>query len=426
MNHPQAPALPGPWRLNSLLFLASQFITGITSMVVQYAIVWYLTQKSGSATVLSRATLLAMLPMVVLSPFVGTFVDRWNKKALLIVPDVVAAAAAVVLSVVGTVNSTFPLWLVYVSLLVRAVAQTFQMPTIQSIVPTLVPPSHITQINGHLGMVQSATLIVSPALGAMLYGFVPINALILLDVLGAALGIVMLLFITIRSNAATLGERPHVVADAIFGLKRIGTARGLWPMIAISSLFALTLMPAASMYPLMTIAFFHGTVAQAGIVEMVWSVGSLAGGAIIGAYGKWNDRVRPVMVAMGVLGVSFGLCGVLPPTMRGFAMFVALNTLAGLATAFPGTLPTAMVQQSFPPQELGRVFGVQMSLMNLSGPVGLVIAGPVADRIGVQWMFVVAGVGALLCAALIAAVPSVRLFDQNLHARLAQDTVIHP
>jgi hypothetical protein len=68
------------WRCNSYLFLFSQFMTGITSMIVQYAIIWYLTQESGSATILSYATLLAMLPMVLLSPFVGTFIDRWNKR----------------------------------------------------------------------------------------------------------------------------------------------------------------------------------------------------------------------------------------------------------------------------------------------------------------------------------------------------------
>ena len=91
MNSPSTD-FSGVWRKNSYLFLFSQFITGITSMIVQYAIIWYLTQKSGSATILSIATILAMLPMVLVSPFIGTFVDRWNKKALLIVPDMVRSS----------------------------------------------------------------------------------------------------------------------------------------------------------------------------------------------------------------------------------------------------------------------------------------------------------------------------------------------
>ena len=154
------------WRRNIYLFLVSQFLTGITSMIVQYAIIWYLTKQTGSATILSVATILGMLPMALLSPFVGPLVDRWNKKGLLIVPDVVAAMFAIVLSVSGGVFHVFPIWLIFVSLLMRSIAQTFQMPTFQSVIPTMVPDEELTKINGQLGMVQSANMIIAPALGA--------------------------------------------------------------------------------------------------------------------------------------------------------------------------------------------------------------------------------------------------------------------
>lgn len=413
-----SPQQMSNWRRNSYLFLFSQFMTGITSMIVQYAIIWYLTQESGSATILSYATLLAMLPMVLLSPFVGTFVDRWNKKALLIVPDLIAAAFAIILSVVGTLNSTFPLWLVFVSLLVRSMAQAFQMPTIQSILPTIVPSTEITKINGQLGMVQSATMIISPALGAMLYAFIPINYLILVDVVGAALGVGILAFISIPSNVGGRTEKPKVFADAVFGFKRIASARGLWSMLIISSLFTLMFMPAASLYPLMTFQYFKGTVFQAGIVEMVWSIGSLVGGAVIGIFGTWKDRMRPTILAIAILGIAFAICGLLPPSMTGFVLFIVLNSFAGMATAFPSTLPMAMIQQSFPPDELGRVFGVCMSLSGLAGPVGLLFVGPIADAIGVEWMFVISGIGSICCALLMFAVPSTRLYDRRLRQRL--------
>lgn len=406
------------WRGNSYLFLSSQFVTGITSMIVQYGIVWYLTQKSGSATILSLATLLAMLPMVLISPFIGTFVDRWNKKALLIVPDMVAAAAAIVLSVVGTLRGDFPLWLVFGSLLVRSLAQAFQMPTVQSILPTMVPREEITKINGSLGMVQSATMVVSPALGAFLYAFIPINYLILLDVLGAFLGLAVLLFVKISSGLETSSEPPHVWADAVFGFNRIATVRGLWPILVIGSLFTLLFMPAASLYPLMTLGYFKGTITQAGIVEVIWSAGSLAGGALIGAFGTWKNRMIPTMAGMGFLGLAFMACVILPPNFSGFIVFVVLNAFAGLATAFPSTLTMAMIQESFPASELGRVFGVVMSLSNLAGPVGLLFAGPIGDALGVQWVFGISGLGAVICALLMFAVPTSREYDIRLHERI--------
>lgn len=118
------------WKRNYLFFLSGQFLSGITSMVVQYAIIWYLTRETGSATILSFATLLGMIPMVLLSPFVEPLVDRWDKKALLIVTDIIVAIFALILAVVGTISESFPILLVFVSLFMRSVAQTFQMPTI--------------------------------------------------------------------------------------------------------------------------------------------------------------------------------------------------------------------------------------------------------------------------------------------------------
>ncbi|MEL1174416.1 MFS transporter, partial [Staphylococcus epidermidis] len=80
--------------------------------------------------------------------FVGPVVDRRNKKFLLIITDIVVALFALILSITGTISPEFPLWLVFVSLFVRAVAQTFQMPIIQSILPTMVPEEELTKVNG--------------------------------------------------------------------------------------------------------------------------------------------------------------------------------------------------------------------------------------------------------------------------------------
>ncbi|MCY0650617.1 MFS transporter, partial [Klebsiella pneumoniae] len=85
-----------------------------------------------------------------------------------------------------------PLWLIFISLLMQSCTQTFQMPTIQSVMPTMVPDKEITRMNGQLGMVQSANMIIAPALGAFLFAFIPIEYLILLDVLGAIIGICIL------------------------------------------------------------------------------------------------------------------------------------------------------------------------------------------------------------------------------------------
>ena len=302
-------------------------------IIKKAATIWYLTKKTGSATVLSIATILGMLPMVILSPFVGPMVDRWNKKGLLIFPDVFAACFAIILSVSGTVFHVFPLWLIFISLLMWSCAQTFQMPTIQSVMPTMVPDKEITRMNGQLGMVQSVNMIIAPALGAFLFAFIPIEYLILLDVLGAIIGICILTWVQIPNNEK-IDQPMHVLHNTRLGIKQLTNNKGLWYITLIGAVFTLTYMPAASMYPLMTMKYFQGTVSQAGLIEAIYSTGMLIGGTIIGLFGKWQDRMKPVIIAFFLVGIPTGISGILPGNQTGFLWFAALNIIEGIATPF--------------------------------------------------------------------------------------------
>lgn len=408
------------WRKNINLFLTGQFLSGITSMIVQYAIIWYLTKETGSATILSFATLLGMIPMVLLSPFAGPLVDRWDKKRLLILTDIIVALFAMVLVVVGTISDTFPLWLVFVSLFIRAIAQTFQMPTIQSILPTMVPEEELTRINGQLGMVQSANFIIAPAIGAFLFTVIPINWLILLDVLGAVFGVGLLVFVTIP-KVISQGETIHLLTDTKFGVKKLYENKGLWHIMLNGAVFTLLFMPAASLYPLMTMGYFGQNVGQAGLVEVVYSVGMLAGGAVIGFFGKWKDRMKPIFMAYVVVGTTIGASGLLPGTTQGFFYFLLLNAVAGFATPYFNTLLMAIIQQSYEPNVLGRVLGVFNSLMTLPGPIGLIFAGPLTDKIGVEKMFLIAGIGTLLCGIVLFLTPVARNYDKELQKKLVKE-----
>lgn len=389
-------------------------------MIVQYAIIWYLTKETSSATILSIATILGMLPMALLSPFVGPLVDRWNKKALLIVPDVVAAIFAIILSVSGGVFHVFPIWLIFVSLLMRSIAQTFQMPTIQSVMPTMVPDKELTKLNGQLGMVQSANMIIAPALGAFLFAIIPLQYLILLDVLGAILGISILIWVQIPNNEK-IDAALHMLHNTKLGVQQLMHNQGLWYITITGAVFTLLYMPAASMYPLMTMKYFQGTVGQAGFIKALYSGGMLVGGAIIGIWGNWSDRMKPVIIAFFLVGIPTGLSGLLPGNQTGFMWFAILNVVEGIATPFFNTLLMAMIQQSYPPQQLARVLGVLNSLMSLTGPIGLIFAGPLADALGVEMLFVIAGIGTVICGIFALMIPIMREYDLKLQARLAKE-----
>lgn len=413
-------SVPPNWRKNFYLFLIGQLLTGVTSMIVQYAIIWYLTLETGEESVLAIATLVGMLPMALLSPFVGPFIDRINKKFLLISYDAVVAVIALGLFIYGINNDVYPLWMVFVTIGIRAVAQTAQMPTVQSIMPTMVPEDEITRVNGQFGIIQSLISIVSPGIGAFMVATMPIHWVILLDVIGFILGAGMLLLVRIP-EVASQGEKISVMKDALEGFNILRENKPMWKMTLIGALFMLLFMPAMSLYPLVTTKYFGGTIVHAGWVEVLFAAAMLIGSFAVGIFGKTKDRMPWIIAAYLILGLSIGGSGFLPGNMNGFWVFLVLNVFAGIVLQIYTTMNMAITQQSFEAQYLGRVMGIVSALMSIAGPVGLIFAAPVAESIGVQNMLVIAGFGGILAAALLYCTPSVRNYDKHLQRKLENE-----
>ncbi|NHI68443.1 multidrug efflux MFS transporter Mdt(A) [Lactococcus formosensis] len=412
--------VPTNWRKNFYLFLIGQLLTGVTSMIVQYAIIWYLTLETGEESVLAIATLVGMLPMAILSPFVGPFIDRINKKFLLIFYDAVVAVIALGLFIYGINNDVYPLWMVFVTIGIRAVAQTAQMPTVQSIMPTMVPEEEITRVNGQFGIIQSLIFIVSPGIGAFMVATLPIHWVILLDVIGFILGAGMLLFVKIP-EVASQGEKISVIKDALEGFNILRENKPMWKMTLIGALFMLLFMPAMSLYPLVTTKYFGGTIVHAGWVEVLFAAAMLIGSFAVGIFGKTKNRMPWIIAAYLIVGLSIGGSGFLPGNMNGFWIFLVLNVFAGIVGQIYTTMNMAITQQSFEAQYLGRVMGIVSALMSIAGPVGLIFAAPVAESIGVQNMLVIAGFGGILSAFLLYVTPSVRNYDKFLQRKLENE-----
>ncbi len=413
-------SIPPNWRKNFYLFLIGQLLTGVTSMIVQYAIIWYLTLETGEESVLAIATLVGMLPMAILSPFVGPFIDRMNKKFLLIFYDAIVAVIALGLFIYGINNDVYPLWMVFVTIGIRAVAQTAQMPTVQSIMPTMVPEAEITRVNGQFGIIQSLIFIVSPGIGAFMVAALPIHWVILLDVIGFILGAGMLLLVKIP-EVASQGEKISVVKDALEGFNILRENKPMWKMTLIGALFMLLFMPAMSLYPLVTTKYFGGTIVHAGWVEVLFAAAMLIGSFAVGIFGKTKDRMPWIIAAYLIVGLSIGGSGFLPGNMNGFWIFLVLNVFAGIVGQIYTTMNMAITQQSFEAQYLGRVMGIVSALMSVAGPVGLIFAAPVAESIGVQNMLVIAGFGGILAACLLYFTPSVRNYDKFLQRKLENE-----
>lgn len=174
------------WKLKFYTIWAGQAVSLITSAILQMAIIFYLTEKTGSAIVLSMASLVGFLPYAVFGPAIGVLVDRHDRKKIMIGADLIIAAAGAVLAIVA-LYMELPIWMVMVVLFIRSIGTAFHTPALNAVTPLLVPEEQLTKCAGYSQSLQSISYIVSPAVAALLYSVWELNAIIAIDVLGAVI-----------------------------------------------------------------------------------------------------------------------------------------------------------------------------------------------------------------------------------------------
>lgn len=394
----QAETAPKPWLARYALIWGGQQFSILGSALAQFALVWWLTQKTGSATVLATATMVAVLPSVFLGPFVGALVDRWNRRFVMIVADGLVALAAlwvVYLFWAGTMQ----IWHIYVLMFVRAIGGGFHWPAMMASTSLMVPKKHLSRVAGINQTMNGIVNIIAPPLGALLLAVMPLYSIMAIDVVTALLAIAPLLLLTIPQP-----QRTAPAVDLNFSTLWTDVRQGLsflwgWPgalaLLLLATVVNFLLNPAFSLLPILVTKHFGGGPWHLGGIESAWGLGVILGGLILGVLGGFRRRVLITLMGLVGMGLSTLVIGLVPAPW--FVPAVVAMFFTGTMNPIVNGPVMALMQTLVPPEMQGRVFTVIQSVSAAMSPLGLAIAGPVADAFGVQSWFLIGGV---VCAVL--------------------------
>ena len=388
-----------------------QAFSQLSSSILQFAIVWYLTDTTKSGMILSLAMLMGYLPQGVLGLFVGVYIDRFDRKKIMVLSDIFIAAVSLILvaaSAAGNPSS----YLVLAVLFLRAVGTAFHTPTLQAVTPQLVPDEELTKCAGYTQSMQSVSMILSPAIAAFLYNVWSLSSIIMLDVAGAVIActLVAISGIPKRENIREKTKQP-LLKEAAEGFKILCENKGMLGLVIVSSLYTVALMPVSALFPLMCMGYFQGTSTHASVVEIVFAVGFLAGSIILGRWGGTQNKVLTIIGSYGLMAACLLGSGLLPP--GGFVWFAIFTFLMGVSGPFYWGMYTPLLQQSFKEEYMGRIMSITGSIRLISGPAALLISGVVAEYQGEKSWFVVAGLLVLLCMILIIGISPIRRCGQQ-------------
>ena len=378
-----------------LIVYTGQAISQLTSSILQMAIVWYLITKTNSSNIVALSGIVGFLPQGVLGLFIGVFIDRFNRKNIMIISDLLIASASLALSISGFFGD-ISIPLIMSVLFIRSIGTAFHVPSLQAIIPLIVPKNELPKYSGYSQTLQSISLLLSPVLASFFFSIWSLQAIVMLDVLGAIIGVFTLCIVNIPKIKT---EFEHTKINILVEMKEgIVTLKEnkLFNFMLLGAVFSIVYIPIFVLYPMMTLSYFGKNQWYAGAIEVVFAIGMLIGSVVLGATGGGKRKMITISFSCFMIGVSLYISGILGKNM--FLGFALCSTLLGFVTPFYQGLQIVVFQQKIQEEYLGRVMSLSGSLMAIGTPIGIGFSGVISDRIGIENFFLYSGIGIIIIA----------------------------
>ena len=406
------------WRKTFAFIWTGQLFSTLSSSMVSFAVIFWLSIKTGSAEVLAFATIASLLPQLVLGLFTAVLVDSWNRKRTMIIADLYIALMTLVMAGIFQMgHGEVSVGILYALLALRSIGSSFHIPALEASIPLLAPKDKLMKVAGVNNMIFSMSTIAAPALAALFVANLNIVWVLLFDVFGAAVASASLLFVKIP-NPEKSGEVHKEREEIKRFFREMGVAMheirlrpGLMWMFIFTVFASLAMVPVSTLFPLMTLDHFAGDTYMMSVVEVSWGVGMLAGGGLMSLERFKFNKVMLINAMYIILGATFALSGFLPA--EGYHYFVIFTFIGGIAGAIFWGAFSVVLQSSLDSSVLGRIFSIHNSLIMIPAMFSLMATGFIADSIGVTNAFIIGGIMLVLIGVISGFMPQIREFSKS-------------
>ena len=381
------------WKRKTMLFLSSQCITLFGSMIVQMSIIWYVTLKTSSGGWVAAFTICSYLPQFLISFFAGVWADRYSRKKLIILSDVVIAIATLIMFyVMPMVSSDFVLLsaLLVISI-IRSVGAGVQTPAVNAVIPHLVPEEYLMKYNGINATAQSIVQFAAPAVAGTVLSIGTFRFTLFIDIVTAFIG-VGLLSCVLLPNQETSNENVSVLSEIKKGISYAFSDKVIGKILIVYGLFILLSVPAGFMAALLVSRVYGDVYWYLTAVELVGFAGMALGGVLMGMWGGFKSRLKTFASGLLILSIMTIGMGVSPY----FILYLVMMFVYSVALTIIQTAVTTIIQEKAEGSMLGRVFGLMGAMYSGFLPVGMAIFGPLADMLPLQWIMVGSGIALVL------------------------------
>ncbi len=388
---------------NFSLLWFGQFISVIGDWVLFIALPFYTYSLTGSVLATGAMFIVSTLPRLVLGSLAGVFVDRWDRKRTMIVADLLRVLIVLMLVLV---RSRDWLWLIYASSFLESIVSQFFNPAKSAVIPLMVGQKDLLAANSLNGLSDALTRLLGSALGGVLMGWLGFSSVVLLDAGSFLISAFMILLIFLPARPAAVpaiapasftGGFLGVWRDLVDGLRLVKRNRLLLMLfIVLGVAFLGDSMITVLIVPLVKVLMGGGS-QLLGWLMMTQGVGGLLGGLLIGQFGKRFAPRRISAIGLVVTGMVILAIIAIPHSV----FVLPLMALAGLAASSWLISSETLLQLGASDQFRGRIFGTLGTTSALASLVGMLLAGSMADLLGLVLVLCVSG-GLYILSGLLA------------------------
>ena len=385
------------WKKTFFIIWAGQAFSLLGSELVQFALVWYLTRQTGSASVLAFASFFALIPRVLISPFSGALVDRWNRQRVMIFADAAIAMSTLVLAGIFWLGK-IQIWHIYTIMFIRSLGSGFHWPAMLASTSLMVPKEQLARVSGLNQTLRGVLGIIAPVAAALLLEFLPMAAIISIDVLTAMLAIFPFLLVVIpqpeKSSQDELAKPAQLWEDIKAGFKYLVTWKGMFYLILAATALNFLINPGFTFIPLLVTSYFGKGALDLSLLESAFSIGMIIGGILLSAWGGFEKKIYTIL--MGLIGMAAGMAILALTPVKLFYLAVAGMAIAGFMNPIVNGPIAAIIQTHSDPKMQGRIFSLLDSLVSAMMPVSMLIAAPVSEWIGIRGWLLLGSIGCFL------------------------------
>ncbi|MEG4227998.1 MFS transporter [Microcoleus sp. N9_B2] len=359
----------------------------IGSAMSAFALTIWIWESTSQATALALLMFFTQLPRILLAPVAGILVDRWNRKFLMAIGDAVSALLTIAILLLY-ISHNLQIWHIYVAAAINGVFDQIQQLAYSAAIATMMPEKHYSRASSLSFLANYGASIIAPTLAGILYSVIGPGGIFTIDLATFTIAIATLVCVKIpqpaiapalRSNIASNSQptRHHFWQELSFGFRYIVQRPSLLALLVLVSLFWFAHDIGAALYSPMILARTGNNTRILGTILSAAGAGGVLGASIVSIWGGPKRRIRGFLLGMAGAGLS--------KIVFGFGQALSIWIPAQFCSSFNfpilGSSNEAIWLAKVAPEVQGRVFATRAVIVQLASAIGLLIAGPLADRV---------------------------------------------